>query len=1270
MKRVRVVLWCLLLAACSGEQGPLVRVGAGQPDPLFDEPRSILVELQTDEDLEAPVPAGAQGEAVLERRSKVFRAQADQLREALPDGVHVGHTYSHLPMMHLLVVTPEALGKVEQLPGVRRVWMDEVHTTQLSSSLALVNQPQVQARGLTGGGTTVAVLDTGVDYTRAAFGSCSAPGGSCKVSVAMDFAPDDGVKDAHGHGTNVAGIVLGMAPDTRIAALDVFNGGSGYSSDIIAAVNWCVANRAAHNLVAMNLSLGSGGYAQACPSDVFASPLTTARAAGIVPVVATGNAGYLDRISSPACVPAAVSVGAVHDSAYGPFSGGACSDSVTAADKVTCFSNAAAFMTMLAPGSLITAAGLTMAGTSQAAPHVAGAVAVVASAFPTESAAQWVTRLVDTGVTVTDARTGRTHPRLDIQAATLGCPMAVSTPAALPAGGGSLEVTVTTDESCAWTAQTGAAWLSVSPSSGSGSAVLTLQASTNTGAARSSTLSVGGKVVAVSQAADTQAPSGTVSIQGNPTWVTSTTVQLVLSASDASGVPTACISNTATCSAFAAFTSPKAWTLAAGAGAKTVRVWFRDGQGNTAITPATVNVGLDNVAPTNGAVTVTRSGGGALRVAWTGFSDANSGIATYKVVAALGATAPANCTSGTTVCSTASTECTHSGLTNGAPVAYRVCAADVAGNLSTGVTASGVPQSETTPPTGTVSIVGNPSWVNTTSVQLALAASDASGVASACISNTGSCTTFAAFTSPTAWTLASGVGAKTVSVWFRDTQGNTMASPATATVNLDTVVPVTGTATVARAGSGALRIGWSGFSDAASGVAGYRVVSATGTSAPASCAVGAVACSTAANASECSVTGLTNGTAQSYRVCAVDRAGNAAAGVALTATPVPESNPPTGTVSIRGNPTWVSAVGVTLDLAAQDASGVASMCISNTSTCSAWKPYASSLAWNLAAGSGAKTVSAWFRDPWGFVSAPATVSVGLDVTKPVVPTLTATGGDAQVSLQWASGAADAHSGVSTFEVRGMSGTAAPATCTDGTRVYLGSATSTVHTGLTNGTRWNYRLCVTDAVGNAASGVPVSAVPAPEYTAPTGTVTVAGGAAWTNLTEVPLTLSASDASGVTHMCISNTTTCSAFVPYATSATWTLTTTAGEKVVRVWFRDRWGNTTATPASDTIQLDRLAPTPLPVLTATPGNAQVSLSWTASTDAASGLARYKVVFQQGATAPTNCTQGTTLYEGPNRSTVHTGRTNGTAYAYRVCAVDGAGNSAVSLPVTATPRP
>src|SRR6266545_1134931 len=72
------------------------------------------------------------------------------------------------------------------------------------------------AAGYDGTGGTVALLDTGVDYTRPEFGSCAKPGKGCQVIAAVDIAPPAGQADDSGHGTWTAAILASVAPAAKI----------------------------------------------------------------------------------------------------------------------------------------------------------------------------------------------------------------------------------------------------------------------------------------------------------------------------------------------------------------------------------------------------------------------------------------------------------------------------------------------------------------------------------------------------------------------------------------------------------------------------------------------------------------------------------------------------------------------------------------------------------------------------------------------------------------------------------------------------------------------------------------------------------------------------------------------------------------------------------------------------------------------------------------------------------------------------------------------
>ena len=346
--------------------------------------------------------------------------------------VKVLRDYRTLPILFVRLPSRSALERAASDPAVAGIGANVTLRPMLTESLPLIGQPAATAAGHTGAGTAVAVLDSGVDYTRAAFGSCSAPGEpGCRVVVAQDFATDDGeLDDDVLHGTNVAGIVAAVAPDTQILALDVFDGNGASGDDVIAAIDFSIANQATFNIRAMNLSLGDDShFTSQCGAagNAFVAAFSNARAAGILPVVATGNAaeGTKVGVAFPACTPGAVTVGAVYDSDIGSLNAGGCRDDSTEADQVTCFSQRASFLTVLAPGARIRAAEVSFVGTSQATPHVAGGVAVLVDSRPESTVSMVESAIRSSGPLVFDPLIDASFHRLDL-------PAAIATLAGLP----------------------------------------------------------------------------------------------------------------------------------------------------------------------------------------------------------------------------------------------------------------------------------------------------------------------------------------------------------------------------------------------------------------------------------------------------------------------------------------------------------------------------------------------------------------------------------------------------------------------------------------------------------------------------------------------------------------------------------------------------------------------------------------------------------------------------------------------------------------------
>jgi hypothetical protein len=149
-----------------------------------------------------------------------------------------------------------------------------------------------------------------------------------------------------------------------------------------------------------------------------------------------------------------------------------------------------------------------------------------------------------------------------------------------------------------------------------------------------------------------------------------------------------CISNITTCTAWTAFAATKGWTLTPGDGTKTVYAWFKKTGGTTSAKPYTASIILDTTPPTNGTVKAT-PGTGQITLSWSGFTDAGSGIAFYKIVYAVDGI-PSSCSTGTAI-TTNGTTYVDTGLDSWMSYGYRVCAVDNAGNTSTGAVAIATP---------------------------------------------------------------------------------------------------------------------------------------------------------------------------------------------------------------------------------------------------------------------------------------------------------------------------------------------------------------------------------------------------------------------------------------------------------------------------------------------------------------------------------------------------------------------------------------------------
>lgn len=771
-----------------------------------------------------------------------------------------------------------------------------------------------------------------------------------------------------------------------------------------------------------------------------------------------------------------------------------------------------------------------------------------------------------------------------------------------------------------------------------------------------------GTTVTFNTAPEGDAPGdASLTLAGGAEWVSDATVDVALSAADDAGVALHCISDDpAVCTDWQPFAASTTTTLADADGVQVRYAWFQDGYGNRSVTPVEDDVGLDRVAPLDGRVDAAQLDDATLALSFADYDDETSGIVGYDVALAVGVSPPADCDT-SVLGAVEDPEATASGLPFMGTVAVRVCARDAAGLRSAGATAVVDLADLSAPEPGVLVIDGEAIATADAEVELEFSATDLDAVTEVCVSEGASCADWQPYTGTATHTLSGADGDYTLSAWFRDPSGN-VSAPVSASIRLDTTAPTDGTFTAQGVGDGSILLEWADFEDAGTGLGDYTVVWAAGLT-PADCSGADAEGRTTTADTTIELLGLTNGATYGVRVCASDRVGNTSAGVATTARPLPEFDAPTdGVLTLAGGSAFAGSATVAVTADATDASGLGRVCFSvDPAECTAWQTHTGAHTFTFDAVETTHTLYAWFEDIWGFQSAaPVSASVTLDLTVPGDGTLSATPiDDNTVSLSW-SGFSDAGSGLASYVVRvssAVSGGTAPASCDAGTEVYTGTATATTITGLPGGNTHRFRICALDAVGNRSAGATAGALTSDTEAPQSPSIVINSGAVGTRSTSVTLALSATDDSGVTQVCVSNTTTCTSWTAYTSTRTHTLASTGNPRTVYATFRDAFGNTSAR-VSDTIILDTTAPTN-PTVSITPTVGTNTISWTTSTDALTGIAAYKLVFRTGGTNPANaCTTGTVLYQGTATSFTHTGLTRGTVYRYRVCAIDGATNT------------
>ncbi len=395
--------------------------------------------------------------------------------------------FKYIPFIALEVDETALLFLISN-PLVSSISEDGIRSPLLPETIPLIGADVGESLYYTGTGQAIAILDTGVDKTHpflsgkvveeACYSSAFLPYETslCPNGQSSQLESGAGVNcptniSGCEHGTHVAGIAAGkrthdelmcsigsycmrgVAPDANIIAIQVFHKvdnatqcsprsspcTSSSDSDYTAALEYVYELRDKYKIASVNMSLGEGWYPNYCDSS-YPFPLVKAaidnlRSAGIATVIASGNDYYLNGISAPACISTAVSVGATN--------------MYFGTEKIAGYSNSSSILSLLAPGGycgpgcIIGSLGLTgiyssipggrygkMSGTSMAAPHVAGAWAVLKQKYPSASVDTILSTLQSTGIPFTDTRkdssgvaTNITKKRIKVDAALSALPL-------------------------------------------------------------------------------------------------------------------------------------------------------------------------------------------------------------------------------------------------------------------------------------------------------------------------------------------------------------------------------------------------------------------------------------------------------------------------------------------------------------------------------------------------------------------------------------------------------------------------------------------------------------------------------------------------------------------------------------------------------------------------------------------------------------------------------------------------------------------------------
>jgi len=292
-----------------------------------------------------------------------------------------------------------------------------VYRKFLNTSVPYIGADKVHSLSVTGKGTHVVVIDSGINAThpmvanKIALQACFTVNSSCPNSTNKQIG-GNAANQVDWHGTHVAGIaagksstLIGVAPDASIIPINVFDkDDSSSEASLINSLKWVLSISSNYNIAAINMSLGTSRIFRGYCDNV--SPTLTSLIHQLynknIPVVVAAGNSYSLGMSHPACISKVVSVAALGLDG-----------------RITSFSNLSENTTFAAPGyKIISSADYQdyrqASGTSMSAPHVSGIFALYKQKFPNHSIATAVANLVSISPKAIDPYSRLSIPSINV----------------------------------------------------------------------------------------------------------------------------------------------------------------------------------------------------------------------------------------------------------------------------------------------------------------------------------------------------------------------------------------------------------------------------------------------------------------------------------------------------------------------------------------------------------------------------------------------------------------------------------------------------------------------------------------------------------------------------------------------------------------------------------------------------------------------------------------------------------------------------------------